>query len=115
MKSDKAGTVSSDLDHSLHSLGVPVGEKILELLSHRDMKGSGACSSQVKRETKMVNMLHFINKEVFRALFGRTADGLEQSIEDEDEYRILDTQPVTNKYANMGKQQSGGGNNGGGS
>ena len=48
-------------------------------------------------------MLHFINNQVFKALFGRAADGLEQSIEDEDEYRILDKAPITNRFANMGK------------
>lgn len=28
---------------------------------------------------------------------------MEQSIEDEDEYRILDKSPVTNKFTSMGK------------
>jgi hypothetical protein len=36
-------------------------------------------------------------------LFGKQADGLEQSIEDEDEYRILDKSPITNKYTSMNK------------
>lgn len=40
---------------------------------------------------------------MWKSLFGKPADGLEQSIEDEDEYRILDKQPVTNKYNSMGK------------
>lgn len=48
-------------------------------------------------------MLHFINNVIWKALFGKQADGLEQSIEDEDEYRILDKQPVTNKFTSMGK------------
>jgi hypothetical protein len=48
-------------------------------------------------------MLHLINGSVFKSLFGRPADGLEQSIEDEDEYRILDRSPLTNKFANLGK------------
>ena len=47
--------------------------------------------------------MHFINNQVFKALFGKPADGLEQSIEDEDEYRILDKVPITNRFANMGK------------
>jgi len=85
MKSDKenagsggSGAHGGDLDQSLHSLGVPVGEKVLELLFFREKGGaSGACSSQAKRENKLVSMLHFINKDVFKALFGRPADGLE--------------------------------------
>lgn len=50
---------------------------------------NGACNNG-KRETKLVNMLHFINTQVWKALFGKQADGLEQSVEDEDEYRLLD-------------------------
>ncbi len=63
---------------------------------------SGACQNG-KRETKIVSMLHFINNIVWKAFFGKQADGLEQSIEDEDEYRILDKNPITNKYTSMGK------------
>ena len=48
-------------------------------------------------------MLHFINNVVWKALFGKPADGLEQSMEDEDEYRLLDKSPVTNRYTSMGK------------
>lgn len=80
-----------------------MGEKLLELMFYREKGGiSGACQNG-KRETKIVSMLHFINNVVWKALFGKPADGLEQSIEDEDEYRILDKQPVTNKYTSMGK------------
>lgn len=97
-----SGHVNNDLEHQLYLLGIPVGEKILELLFYREKGGqAGACSSG-KRETRIVNMLHFINKEVFKALFGKSADGLEQSVEDEDEYRILDRTPLTNRFANMG-------------
>lgn len=115
MKNEKSGGAGggvgadhpgqNDLEHQLYQLGVPVGEKLLELLFYREKGGqSGACS-QGKRETKLVSMLHFINNQVWKALFGHQADGLEQSIEDEDEYRLLDKQPVTNKYTSIGKGQ----------
>ena len=98
--------LSNDLEHQLYQLGIPIGEKVLELLFYREKGGaSGACSSG-KRETKLVPMLHFINGPVFKALFGRSADGLEQSIEDEDEYRILDRSPITNRFANLGKNST---------
>ena len=75
----------------------------MELLFFREKGGhSGACSSG-KRENRLVSMLHLINNQVFKSLFGKPADGLEQSIEDEDEYRILDKAPITNRFANMGK------------
>ena len=56
MKSDKeVPGGQNDLDSSLHTLGVPIGEKILELLFFREKGGvNGACSSSAKRETKIV-------------------------------------------------------------
>ena len=48
-------------------------------------------------------MLHYINTQVWKTLFGKPADGLEQSIEDDDEYRLLDKTPVTNKFTSTGK------------
>ena len=115
MKSEKNGPVAgqaadhglqNDLEHQLYLLGIPVGEKVLEMMFYREKGGINGACQQGKRENKLVSMLHFINNQVFKALFGRQADGLEQSIEDEDEYRILDKEPATNKYTNMGKSQN---------
>ena len=39
---------------------------------------------------------------MWKLLFGRTADGIEQSIDDDDEYRIIDQTPVTNIFINSG-------------
>jgi hypothetical protein len=47
-------------------------------------------------------MLHFINNQCWKILFGKTADGIEQSLEDDDEYRIIDSNPLTNKYVSSG-------------
>lgn len=71
---------------------------MLELMSYREKGGmNGACANG-KRETKIVPMLHFINNQVWKSFFGKPADGLEQSMEDEDEYRILEKSPITNKF-----------------
>jgi hypothetical protein len=94
--------LANDLEHQLYLMGIPIGERVLELLFYREKGGiTGACQAG-KREIKLVPMLHFINNHVFKQLFGRAADGLEQSIDDEDEYRILDKAPLTNRFANMG-------------
>lgn len=37
-------------------------------------------------------------------MFGKAGDGIEQSIEDDDEYRIIDSNPLTNKFPSSGKQ-----------
>lgn len=90
-----------DLERELFETGKPIGERILELQSYRD-KGSGSTCNSAKREVKVVNMLHFLNQNVWKTLFGRPADGLEQSVDDEDEYRILDKQPITNTFVSHG-------------
>ena len=50
-------------------------------------------------------MLHFINEKLWKTFFGRTADGLEQSDNDDSEYWILDKNSVTNKFTSVGKAQ----------
>ena len=55
----------------------------------------------------MVNMLHYINNTVWKTLFGKQADGIEQSVDDEDEYRIIDTNPVTNMFISATQQDEG--------
>ena len=43
-------------------------------------------------------MLHFICNQVWKNLFGRAAEGLEQSNQDKDEYWLNDKDPVTNDF-----------------
>ena len=52
-------------------------------------------------------MLHFINNQIWKLLTGRSADGIEQSIDDEDEYRIIDQNPVTNVFISSDEQKKG--------
>ena len=92
-----------DLEQQLHKLGIPVGERVLELCSHRD-KGNSNVTSSGKRETGIVNILHYINGTIWKTLFGKQADGLEQSNNDESEYWILEKNPVTNRFTSIGKQ-----------
>lgn len=51
-----------------------------------------------KRETEIVHVLHFINNQVWKQLFGRKADGLEQSNNDNDEFWLNDSEPITNTF-----------------
>ena len=43
-------------------------------------------------------MLQFIHNNVWKMLFGKQADGLQKSTDDEDEYRIIENSPITNRY-----------------
>ena len=87
MKSEKARNQSNlnnntdqpqqnDFENQLFEMGIPIGEKILELMAYREKGNASACNS-AKREIKIVNMLHFINNQIWKCMFGRTADGLE--------------------------------------
>ena len=51
-------------------------------------------------------MLHFINGTLWKQLFGRAADGLEQSNTDDSEYWLSDKSPVTNKFTSIGKDRN---------
>ena len=63
----------------LHELGVPIGQKILELSVYREkaMKNSNNICKYGKREIKIESLLHYINQTVWKHLFGKQADGIE--------------------------------------
>ena len=98
MSSKSSNDKDFDLEEKLSSLGYPIGEKVLELCSVRE--------KNFKKETKIVQMLQFIHNNVWKMLFGKQADGLQKSTVDEDEYRIIENSPITNKYIPYQKGQS---------
>ena len=108
MKNDKL-----DVEEQLHDLGVPLGEKLLELAVYRDkaIPNNNKICEYGRRETKVVNMLHFINNNIWKILFNRPADGIEQSNDDINEYRIVDANPVTNTFISSGQEDKGEGPN----
>jgi hypothetical protein len=55
------GEPQPDLEQQLFDLGVPIGERVLELISAREL-GKSLNAVGGKRETGIVNMLHFINQ-----------------------------------------------------
>ena len=81
MSSKQSSDKDFDLEEKISSLGYPIGEKVLELCSVRE--------KNFKKETKIVQMLQFIHNNVWKMLFGKQADGLQKSTDDEDEYRII--------------------------
>eukprot|EP00128_Syssomonas_multiformis_P008118 Colp12_sorted_trinity150504_noHs@6398 len=73
---------------------------MLELLVYRE-KGS-------KRETKLLNILYFINSVVWKSLFGKQADLLEkENTEHDDTYMISDVDLLVNKYISVPKEMGG--------
>ena len=56
---------------------------------------------QYKRETRLMNMLQFVSTQVWRALFGKPADSLERSVENADEFMIVDNEPLTSTFCSV--------------
>ena len=83
----------SELERRLESSGYGVGLKMLELISLRNR--------EFKRETRLMNMLQFVSTQVWRALFGKPADSLERSVENADEYMIIDNEPLTSTFCSV--------------
>ena len=71
------------LEEKLSQFGHPIGIRVIELVSLRERVN--------KRETRVVNMLQFISNIVWKHLFGKVADNLERSVENEDECTHLFT------------------------
>jgi hypothetical protein len=51
-------------------------------------------------------VLHFISNQVWKALFGHIAEGLEQSNSDKDEFFLNDRNPVTNTFVSQNTDHS---------
>jgi len=65
----------------LNTLGYRVGTRVLELMVWRAESSSKA----PKREIRFLPALMAIHTQVWRAVFGRPADAIEKSVENEDE------------------------------
>jgi len=81
---------ADELQHKLEDVGVGIGRRVLELGCVRDKSS--------KRETRMLGILQFITSTVWKMLFGSAADSLEKSVEQEDEFMIVEKRPIVNAY-----------------
>jgi len=86
-------TSISDLERRLEEAGYDVGLKAVELAAFR--------SKEYKRETRLMSILHFVSGTIWKSLFGRAADSLERSIDNDDEYMIVDYMPITSSYISV--------------
>nr|XP_033779364.1 trafficking protein particle complex subunit 5 isoform X2 [Geotrypetes seraphini] len=88
----------SELQNKLSELGQQVGARMLDVLVMREKNG--------KRETKVINILLFIKVNVWKALFGKEADKLEQANDDDKTYYIIEKEPLINTYISVPKENS---------
>ncbi|KAF9166841.1 TRAPP subunit trs31 [Actinomortierella ambigua] len=95
---NKTRSSEAYLEKKLNELGYRVGIRALDLMVWRDKNS--------KRETKVLGMLYFIHTTVWKNLFGKQADSLEKSTENDDEYMISDNDPIVSKYISIPKDVS---------
>lgn len=95
----KSGSVS-EIESRLNRAGYPIGVKLLDLLLYRQPLRSA------QRPTRILELLQFIHGTMYRALFSRSADALEQSTTKKNEYMIVDNEPVVNTYISIPKEMS---------
>lgn len=93
----------NDLERRLSTLGYRIGTRVFELMSWR----SEAASKAPKRETRFLPALMLIHTQVWRAVFAKPADAIEKSVENEDEYMIIDNEPVIERYISVPKDMGG--------
>lgn len=58
-------------------------------------------SRENKREIRLMSILQFVSSTVWKALFGKAADSLERSIDNADEYMIVDYEPMTSTFVSV--------------
>jgi hypothetical protein len=83
----------------LNLQGYTIGQRLLELLLHREGRSA-------KRETRVLGILQFVAQTLYRHLFGKPADGLEKSRDNEDEYMLIDHDPVVNSYISVPREMN---------
>ncbi|PBL01468.1 TRAPP I complex [Armillaria gallica] len=92
----------NDLERRLNTLGYRIGTRVLELMVWRAESSSKA----PKREIRLLPSLMSIHTQVWRAVFGKPADAIEKSVENADEYMIIDNDPPIERHISVPKDMS---------
>jgi len=90
-----------DLERRLSTIGYRIGLRVSELLVWRNDP-----TKNPKREIKLIQVLMFIHTQVWKAVFGKPADALERGLEKDDEYMIIDNDPIITRYISIPKDMS---------
>ena len=48
-----------------------------------------------------MSILHFVSSSVWKSLFGKAADSLERSIDHQDEFMIIDYEPIASTFVSV--------------
>ncbi|XP_022658667.1 trafficking protein particle complex subunit 5-like isoform X4 [Varroa jacobsoni] len=94
---NRASSVS-EIQAKLADLGQHIGQRVMDVQAVRD--------KNFKRETKLIQMLIMIKSTIWKNLFGKEADKLEQANGDDKTYYIVDGEPLVNRFISMPKDLS---------
>ncbi|KAG5353865.1 hypothetical protein C0989_001117 [Termitomyces sp. Mn162] len=92
----------NDLERRLNTLGYRIGMRVLELMVWR----AESSSKNPKREIRFLPALMSIHTQVWKAVFGRPADAIEKSVENADEYMIIDNDPPIERHISVPRDMS---------
>ncbi|GAA5992458.1 hypothetical protein JCM5350_001600 [Sporobolomyces pararoseus] len=99
----------SEFEKRLNILGYRVGTRLLELLSIRDSlypitSTLSRSPPPPSRHLRLLPLLTYIHSNLYRYLFGKVADSLERSTENQDEYMIGDDEMLITKNVQVPKE-----------
>ncbi|KAI9445521.1 TRAPP complex subunit trs31 [Lactarius indigo] len=92
----------NDLERRLNTLGYRIGTRVLELMVWR----AESTSKAPKREIRFLPALMSIHTNVWKAVFGKPADAIEKSVQNEDEYMIIDNDPAITRSISVPRDMS---------
>jgi hypothetical protein len=83
-------------------MGYPIGVRLLDLLLARTSTSTSQPPST--RPLRILPLLQFITNNLWRHLFSRSADGLEQSVNNQNEYMVIDNDPLVSQYISVPRE-----------
>lgn len=98
-----------DIERKLNGLGYKIGTRLTELLNFRDSvpnkpahtnmdSVANSISSMKRRHIKILETLQYIHLTVWQYLFSRPSNDLVKSSERDNEYMIIDNEPVISQF-----------------
>ena len=90
----KSSTVD-EFQSRLLEAGKNIGHRIVDRISIRD--------KNFRRETRVIDILMYTKNVLWRALFNKEADRLEQATNDTSIYYLIESEPITNRYITIPK------------
>lgn len=99
------------MERKLNNLGYRVGLRLLELVSLRENFNNNLASSgksnTAQRHVRVLEILQFVKESIWPCIFGKEADNLEKSVQNENQYMIIDSDPILSRYICVPKEYEG--------